>query len=229
MSQLFNRGELSDYLSSRLRSCLGRLEAMHEDEVLARSADDIVAELAEAAYVEPVKVGSDAVDGGVAETKVESYDRFDGRSYMMAGLKIHAVFEYSGSTEVLYYRPSTRILTSFNAEIRSNTITVKTEQAGSTPNPTAAKDAINRQIDQIRTMAGHASTDITAFNATLDTQIRPAVERRKEFFQNRRDLAGALGFPLKKRSDAPAPVPLHRKAMGVSRSSSANPRLPYKD
>lgn len=45
----------------------------------------------------------------------------------------------------------------------------------------------------------------------------------------KRDLAGALGFPLKKRTDAPAPVPLKRKAVGVQRSATQPARQPYKD
>jgi hypothetical protein len=45
MTELFNRGELSDFLSGRVQSCLNVLEGMTEDEVLARSTDDIVSQL----------------------------------------------------------------------------------------------------------------------------------------------------------------------------------------
>lgn len=229
MTELFNRGELRDYLTKRVQYCQNVLESMSEDEVLARSTDDIVFQLVGAAQLEPITITADAVDGGVTEIQVERFDHFDRTRYKAAGLRIHAVFEFSGSSDLFYYKPSTRLLTSFNAEVGHDTVTVQIEQAGSTPNPTATKQAIDREIGAIRTMAGHAATDVLAFNSALDGQFRPAVERRKTFLQNRRDLAGALGFPLKKRTDAPAPVPLRRKVMGVQRGTPAAPRPPYSD
>ena len=96
MTELFNRGELSDYLSKRVQSCLQLLEDMPEDEILARSTDDIVFQLIETAQIEPIAISEDAVDGGVSETQVELYDHFDRTRYKAAGLRIHAVFEYSG-------------------------------------------------------------------------------------------------------------------------------------
>lgn len=229
MTELFNRGELRNYLASRVESCLKLLNTMPEDEVLSRSTDDIVLQLVRAAQTESITIGADPIDGGVTETQVDAYDHFDRTRYRVAGLRIHAVFEYSGNTELLYYQPATHLLTRFNAEVRNGHITVQLEQSGSTPNPAATKQAIDREIGNIRTMAAHAATDVNRFNSGLDGQFRPAVERRKKFLQDRRDLAGALGFPLKKRADAPAPVPMQRKAMGVQRSARAPSRAPYRD
>jgi hypothetical protein len=229
MTELFNRGELRDYLSSRVQSYLNSLEAMHENEMLSRSTDDIVLNLVDAAQIEPITIGAEAIDGGVTEAQVDRYDAFDRTRYTSAGLKIHAVFEYFGNADLLYYRPSTRLMTTFNADVGSGTITVQIEQLGSTPDPVGTKQAIDREIGIIRTMAGHAAADVHGFNSNLDSQFRQAVDRRKKFLQDRRDLAGALGFPLKKRSDAPAPVPMQRKAMGVQRSKPAVQRPTYRD
>lgn len=229
MTGLFSRGELRVYLENRVRSCLNLLENMPEDEVLARSTDDIVSQLVQAAQMEPLRIGDEAIDGGVVETKVDHYDVFDRTVYKVPGLRIHAVFEYSGDADLLYYTPLTRLLTSFEAEVRNGTITVHVTQTGSTPNAAATKQAIDREIGSIRTMAGHVRTDVERFHRSLDGQFRPAVERRKKFLQERRDLAGALGFPLKKRTDAPSPVPLKRKAVGVQRTASKPVRQPYKD
>lgn len=229
MNELFNRGELSDYLSSRINSGVNNIDSMSEDEILSRSTDDIVLEYVEATRLEPVVIGDTAIDGGVAETQVDAYDYFDEEMYKVRGLRISATFEYSGNVDLLSYRPSTRLMTRFRARLDGNTITVETEQSGSTPDPESTKRAIDREIQNIRTMTSHAAEDVSRFNSTLDSQFRPAVERRKKFLQDRRDLAGALGFPLKKRSDAPSPVPLERKVVGIERSQSTTPRTPYRD
>lgn len=229
MIELFSRGDLREFLAHLVANCKGILERMPEDEVLARSTDDIVAELSEAARVEPLMIEADPIDGGVTETKVDMYERFTERHYQAAGLKIHAVFEYSGNSELFRYRPSTWSSRRHLAEVSDNTITVQTEQQGSTPNPAATKQAIEREIGGIRQMAEYVAADVGVHNAALDSQLRSLVERRKNFLQDRRELAGALGFPLKKRTDAPARVPMQRKAMGVQRSKQVSPRAPYRD
>lgn len=229
MSELFNRGELRDYLGNRVQSCLKSLESMAEDEVLSRTTDDIVLQLIRGAWIEPLNIEESAIDGGVVEAKVDMYDHFENRQFRTSGLRIHAIFQYSGNTDLLYYTPSTRLMTRFNADVSPRTITVHVEQSGSTPNPVTTKQAIDHEIGNIRAMAEHSLVDINAFNTSLDGQLRPAVERRKTFLQDRRELAGALGFPLKKRTSAPAPVPLQRKAMGVQRSNPVGARRPYRD
>src|SRR5690606_31522168 len=103
MTGLFSRGELRSYLENPVRTCLNLLENMPEDEVLARSTDDIVSQLVQAAQMEPLRIGDEAIDGGVVETKVDHYDVFDRTVYKVPGLRIHAVFEYSGDADLLYY------------------------------------------------------------------------------------------------------------------------------
>lgn len=229
MTELFVRGELRDFLSHRLADVTKLLETIPEDEVLARSTDDLLTQLVESAAMKPLSVGADAVDGGVAETTIDRYDRFDRGHFKSPGYRIHAVFDYSGDTELLYYAPSTRLLTRFDAQVGNGTVTVRVEQLGSAPNADAAKQAIDREIGQIRTMAAHSARDIQAFNQGLNFQLRPDIENRKKFLQDRRDLAGALGFPLKKRSDALAQVPLKRKVIGVQWPAKPLHRTPYRD
>src|SRR5699024_3853734 len=141
-------------------SSLALLERMAEDEVLSRSIDDIVYQLVQDAQIEPLSIGDEAVDGGVTEAQVDHYDGFDRKTYRVSGLRIHAVFKYSGNTDLLYYTPSTRILTSFRAEVQDHTLTVHVSQVGSTPNPTATKQEIDYKIGNIRTMAAYSRADV---------------------------------------------------------------------
>lgn len=229
MTDLFIRGELRAYLEKRIESCLNVIERMREDEVLSRSTDDIVSQLVQTAQMEPLKIGEEAVDGGVVETKVDHHDVFDRRVYKVPGLRIHAVFEYSGDTDLLYYTPSTRRLRSFQADVRNGALTIYVSQVGSTPDVAATKQAIDSEIGNIRAMASYSQADVEQYNSTLDIRFRPAVEKRKKFLQERRDLAGALGFPLTKRTDAPTPIPLKRKVVGTQHSASTPARESYKD
>ncbi|MBN9629109.1 MAG: hypothetical protein J0I18_00595 [Actinobacteria bacterium] len=231
MTELFQRGYLRDYLAHRIRASIDWLERKPEDEVLSRSTDDLVDELVAQAQVSPLVIGREPVDGGVVEGVVTVPDDW-GRDRMVnrTVFKLHAVYEFEGEEDLLYYQPSTSLaFTRIVADVRPGTLTVRTVMsAGSGLDAAAARRGFEEEVGKIRANAGHSANDVQTFNASAAAQIRPAVERRKSLIQSKRDLAGALGFPLKKRTDAPTSVPLQRKAVGVQRSA-AQPRAPYRD
>lgn len=78
--------------------------------------------------------------------------------------------------------------------------------AASQATETEVRAAYENEIKDIRANAACANNDARAYSRGLDAVLRPAVERRKEALQKKRDLAGALGFPLVKRNDAPSSV-----------------------
>lgn len=231
MTDLFRRGELRDFLNARVRSATDHLERMSEDEVLRRSTDDLVDELVGRARLEPLVIGSDPVDGGVTEGSEQVQDRWDGGTYRRTVFNVHAVYEFTGDPELLHYEPSTRLAyVKIAADVGAKRLTVRTTMSAQQEGDgSAARQAYEHEIGLIRTNADHSTSDVTQFNASLDQRIRPAVERRKELLQRRRSLAGALGFPLKKRTDAPTPVPIQRKQLNSSRGAVLKPREPYRD
>lgn len=217
-------------MDARLQWVTDRLEHMSEDEVLSRSTDDLVEELAGHARLEPLAIGADPVDGGVDESSEQVSDGWSGRTYRRAVFNVHAVYEFTGDSDLLQYSPSTRLLTRISADVGATTLTVRTTMSAQQQgDESAVRQAYEREIGHIRTNAGHSTNDVAQFNASLDPRIRPAVERRKELLQRRRSLAGALGFPLKKRTDAPAPVPIQRKQLNSSRVTAPKQRQPYRD
>lgn len=231
MTELFQRGYLRDYFSERLSSSRGSFEGLSEDEVLSRSTDDLIHELAELARLEPLSISADPIDGGVAEGSVSVRDHFD-RPVRQAVFNVHAVYEFSGNEDLLYYKPSTSLaFTTIQADVGRGTLTVRATISASRANSGAeARRAFEDEIGKIRTNAAHSARDVAEFNNSVESQLRPAVERRKELLQQRRELAGALGFPMKKRTDAPSPVPLKRRDIGTQRTaSSAKARTPYRD
>lgn len=236
MTELFARGYLRDFMDGRVRSVVSDLERISEDEMLRRSVDDLVLDFTERAYVEPLIIGAEPVDGGVSDGVVEVPDPFEryGRTVRRPVFNVHAVYEFSGNPDLLHYTPSTSLaFVSIQADVdtRQQTLTVRTSVSaqGGAMNPEEARKSFEEEIGRVRTNAGHAARDVAAYNSGLEARIRPAVERRKQHVQSRRDLAGALGFPLQKRSDAPRPVPVIRKHIGTARFSVTRGTAPYQD
>lgn len=235
MTELFTRGYLREFMANRVRGVISGLDLMSEDEVLRRSVDDLVTGLVARARLEPLIIGDEPIDGGVAEGTIDVPDNFGppGQTVRRPVFKVHAVYEFSGDLNLLHYTPSTSLAfvrIEANVDTRQKTLTVRTTVfAQGKPNADGVKRAYESEIGQIRTNAEHAAKDVAAFNSALEERIRPAVERRKQHLQSRRDLSGALGFPLKKRNDAPAPVPMVRKHIGTARTQAPRVNTPYKD
>lgn len=231
MSNLFERGYLRDYLSGRIAATSERFERFGEDEVLSRSTDDLVHELADQTRLEPLSIATDPIDGGVKESSIEVQGHFGERA-RQAGFDVHAVYEFVGDESLLYYQPSTSLaFTAIQADVGPGTLTVRARLSTNAVNTgEEARRAFEREIDNIRTNAAYSAADVAAFNNSIESRLRPVVERRKEILQKRRDLAGALGFPLTKRADAPMPVPMKRKEIGTQRSArSSKARETYQD
>ncbi|GAB2978272.1 hypothetical protein [Actinotalea caeni] len=228
MNRLFEGGELREFLRQLIQDTVRTIEGLPEDEVLSRSTDDLLDQFVQSATLVAPEIGKSAIDGNVVETSRQVRDQWGlDRVYTARGLTINATFEFSGDARLFNYRPSTHLMTRFEGSIGRGTITVTSGQALSDIKPEDAKAAIGREIDPIRTELGHVRADVAAHNARVAEQLRPAIERRKDSAQKRRNLAGALGFPISKRSDAPRPVPLSRKKVGAARTTGVT--APYAD
>lgn len=235
MTQLFARGSLRDFMNRRIHSVLSGLERMSEDGVLSRSVDDLVLDLVTRAHLESLIIGDEPIDGDVKEGTIEVPDNFGryGQTVRRPVFEVHAVYEFSGETELLHYTPSTSlalVVIEADVDTRKLTLTVRTTvHAQGELHADGVRREIEREIGQIRTNAQHAKKDVAAFNSGLEARIRPAVEQRKQHLQSRRDLSGSLGFPLQKREEAPAPVPMTRKQIGTVRTAVSGGHVPYRD
>jgi len=140
-----------------------------------------------------------------------------------------AVYEFKGDPRLFDYVPDQRILVNCTGVVGNGTVTVRTTRPGTDLNAERAEAALAPEIERIRTMAGYASAQAEKHNAQVPDRIRAIVEDRKQRVMQRRDLAGALGFPLEKRADAPPLVPVKRKAIGATRRVPSAGAQPYED
>lgn len=229
VSRLWQDGDLRDFLAVLVRSVVEKIEALPEDEILSRSTDDLVAEYAPHAAVAPLEVGSEPVDGDVRETTVDVSGDFGWNGDRAKGIEVVAAYEFTGDPRLFRYKPSTFQMVHHEGIVSEGRITIQFTRAGLDMTPDQARAALEPEINRIQAMAGYAAKDATVHNERVDAQLYSIIESRKDRVQKRRDLAGGLGFPLKKRTDAPQPVPLQRKPIGMARERSRQPNEPYRD
>lgn len=229
MAPLWDEGDLAGFLPHLIRQVGDRIEQMSEDELLSQPTEDLVEALSVIAVLDPLAIGADRIDGSVDEVDVDVSHDITHDGDRARGLKITAVYEFKGDRRLFDYLPDERLLERIYGEVGDGTIKVWTTRAGTSLTPEQAEAALAPVIDRIQTMAGYASSQAEVHNAQVPDSIRRLVEDRKERVRNRRDLAGALGFPLEKRADAPPLVPVKRKPIGVARRETSTARPPYAD
>lgn len=228
MTRLFESGELREFLQSRLTATADRLERLPEDEILSRSIDDLTQEFVAAVTIAPLVVATEPIDGSVTEIIVDVSRDFMWNGSQARGFEVKAVYEFTGDKRLFHYRPSQSLLVRLEATIGDSTITVAAARPGLDLNADEMRAALEPGIDRVRRMVGFAAIDVANHNASAPDQVRRLVEQRKDRVQKRRNLAGALGFPLQRRQDAPRPVPLVRTTIGASRPPGGG-RPPYRD
>jgi hypothetical protein len=228
MTRLFEAGDLREFFGGLLTDLANRIERLSEDEILARSTDDLIEELVPIATVAPLAIGEEPVDGDVVETTVDVSHDFGWAGSRARGFRVSATYEFSGDARLLNYRPSTFVMTRFEAHIGSGRLTVEATRPGLDITAELVKAALRPELDQIRQMAAYASADAESHNASVPGQVRSLIEQRKDRVKKRRELAGSLGFPLQKRTDAPHPVPMQRKVIGAARPRRQQ-SAPYRD
>lgn len=228
VASLFNRGALSTYLGKSASDAIKWLSSLPEDELLERSADDLVADAVAQAHIEPVTIGDEWVDGGIELTTVNVPDRFDGGIMARKATRARAVWEFTGDRTLFGYQPSTHLMSTFEGNVGADRIEVATTLLGHAHEPDNVRAALEGELAPIRKMIAWSNADAERHNAGLVSKMTVAVERRRSEVLSRRGLAGSLGFPLTKQADAPRPVPLAPKRLAITRPSRTDAH-PYAD
>jgi hypothetical protein len=229
---LFSEGELRDHLERRVLELVESVLSRDSDALLATPTDDLVTELVEQYQVEPIQLHIDQMEQlPTGETKIDiSQDRmrvvFDrSRPHYVSGSVVSVAVPFEGDPWLFRLRPSSWVMSDCYASIRENEIVI--DFAGLEPTPEQAKREIDSRLDVVRRNVEHARTQVIEYNERLSGAARTAVEKRKAKLLHDRGLEGALGVRVRRRGDAPRPVPMQRKRIKPSRTRPSAPH--YED
>lgn len=215
MGTLFQQGQLRDYFEQRINHTIQSIRSFSEDEFLSRSNDDILFECLEKTLIEAPTLGTEIIAGDVGE-ETKRYEDFMGR-HVVHGLYVTASLQVTGDVSLFRYRPSTYTMASLEGTIRDGLLEVQTEWLRGNPSTEEAQAAIARKVEPIRRELGYVINDVNEFNSSVEQRLRNVIEARKNEILTRRNLAGALGFPLSRRTKAPHPVTLSRRPLPMNR------------
>lgn len=231
---LFGEGELRDVLSQREVKMYQEIEGYERNYILNTSVDDLCSYLEQKYRLEPIKLftDSDSIVADTGEVKVDvSQDRNrwpTGRSLAFYITGTYVAFEvpYEGDPDLFRYAPNTRLLRHISARVYDQKVHFTFTRADH--NVEQVKRDFRSELDALTQQVGHANTDARNFNQSLRDKAHTRITARREKLLKDQDMANALGFPLKRREDAPKSysVPVMRKEVPV-RPPAAN-TTPFK-
>ncbi len=224
MARLFGGRELRDHLATSFGVGQAHLRSISEDDLYERSADDLVREAIEVATCENLTLEtSEWVDGDFEVIESGSFETPAGRVTRYVSY-VWAEFTWAGNGDLFAHQPSQFQMSELKGSVTPGRLRV--DHIFDRPSVSAqeAKFAIDRVIGLIANNVVFANNDVDRYNASLESRLRPIVEQLKMQVDNQRKVRKELGLSVRRRTDAPHPVPIQRKVLGVTRVTTMAPR-----
>ncbi|OAS85109.1 hypothetical protein [Metabacillus litoralis] len=202
---LFTKGDLSSYLTIRKNNIADEIRREEENYLLNVGEQQYTMHLKSKHEVDYLELHTEKAYAEPKEENIRAEDfpnRFlvnvyDGKSYPKQVYYFY--IPYSGSSELLIYRPSTFTLSPPRAYLQSNYIVLRYVQFNETV------DDINKEyesfIRKTNDMIGYVNKDLNIYNNSLEQFILTIFRNRKEELLKRRDQYSSLAVPIKKKED----------------------------
>lgn len=226
---LFVKYDLRAVLEAHEREMLSKIDAIGQDDLLGIDVEQLC-DYYEAEYrVEVPRLDESAVTVDQRETQIDvSQDpgrvlRDRGRPFYVTGTEVTFFVPFEGDANLFHCAASTRSSLPPRAIVGSNELLIVTRR----PNLDAggARAEFDRQLSGIREHLGWITKDVEAFNADLRAKAKGRIEARREKAIRDKGAVSELGFPLRRREEAPRTyvVPAVRKKPSFPTPSPGRP------
>lgn len=203
--KIFYEQELDQYLESRKRALVGKIESEDSDYILNVDADKYVEYLVAEFSLADFVIDFDAIYVTREERMIRAelfppdFNAFDGKSYSKQVITYHIPFR--GEEEILRCQPNPHNLMTYEVLIEDNCICFDVIDFYGTA------DGIKKRADEIirtiRTQYGHVKENLEAYEGELPVFARDALKNRQQKLQKQLGVISELGVPIKSTKNIP--------------------------
>lgn len=225
MNSLFNSKEVREYTSALNNQLKSEIMRFSDQQIVFADLDEWAVYFESKFAIQPIVLFEDNIENSIEETKVRIYDNWRynipyGKEHVLVdGYRILYSIPYEGDEALLYLKPTTYIMTSYNPERiepprgdNCGRIVLSIEYTAS---DLKAKEniqdfvwkAFEREFESYKKMIGYVNSDIQGFNQSLKKNARRMLEDRKKKANDFVFVSAALSIPLPKSKNAPNVVP----------------------
>lgn len=215
---LFNRGDSFELQQSRRAEFERAIDGLERNRILNSSVEDLCSYFEEKFSLPAPRLRMDEAVADQREGQVRVWDEWEQRPMSVTGTIVELTIPFDGHPDLFYIRPSTSTSMLPRGEVRVQTLTLRV--SGRDLQPDRVKRDLDSQVADLTQYLDWLRRDLDAFNATIRQQAKTRIEQRRAKLLADQSLLANLGFPLRKREDAPKTysAPVQRRKI--------EPRLP---
>jgi hypothetical protein len=226
---IFDGHSIHSVMQHNIQKCVDEVNAMSENEVLSRTTDDIVAGYIERYLVEVPELHEDQIYTEQQEVTHKFDDDDYGRRITRVQTAHYVEFHipFTGDSNIFILSPSNHRVFGREICVTKSEIVITLPMQGT--NADGLKNSLKELLGAIREALAQAQKDFSPFYRMIENAVRPRVDKRRADSLASKSLVADLGFPMRRRSDAPttykAPE-VRRKITPVRRPAPVAPFKP---
>ncbi|MBD1933304.1 MULTISPECIES: hypothetical protein [Cyanophyceae] len=215
---LFYESSLSAVLQNQEQKMLAEIDSIDENSLLNTSVHDWCDYFEHNYKLEVPKLIEEKIKTDSREVKVRLNDY--GRNTSVTGTEIIIFIPFEGERNLFRYEPRYSETPTPDAIVNQDEIILSYTQTNH--HVKAVESAFTQDLVQIKRFLNWIEAQVSPFNDSVRTKAQTRIEIRRQKLLNDRDLVAALGFPLKRRDDAPQTyvVQTVRRKVSISRPST---------
>ncbi|MBL7671798.1 MAG: hypothetical protein JNM39_15025 [Bdellovibrionaceae bacterium] len=209
---LFSKGDSYAVKEAGKQKMLSEIDRLTEEQVMKTKLEDWADHFADKFVADHVTLDEAGIYTEINDVQVDPrtlgdrnsffYDDRFGGPRSIAATEITFRVPFSGDSDLLYIKPSSYSYgASSIASLENNELVFR--YTFGTPDAQAAKAKFDRDLGTLRQNINNLRNDFTPFNSELKGLALSRLQQRFSKLQKDNDVAAALGFPVKKRGDAP--------------------------
>lgn len=206
---LFQGHSVFDLINTLVMRSSAALKAMQEGVVLGRSTDDLVAEIGNSHT--PVVPELQDEDTWIEENEItrevqrQGYDFYEDRFGGTQTVTSHVVsfhVPFTGDSTLFNVQPSQSTMPGPVADVKGRELVIAVATDRKTQEQVKAE--YDGQIREIKKHLLTMANDLRSLAGQIEPPARSYIEQRKSQLLQSKSLVASLGFPMKRRPDAPA-------------------------
>ena len=230
---LFSNYDLRAVMEEQGQKLVGEIDLMDANRLLNTNPQELVAYFEQKYRINVPKIDEQNIQIDQASAQVDvSHDHnrliFDrDRPVYIEGTEITFYVPYEGDKELFKCRPSTFTLNPPRVQVSEREILFIYQLTSH--DAEAVKKQFSRELEEVKKWLSWIEKDVTPFNVQLKGKVDGRITSRREKLIKDQGLAANLGFPMRRRDDAPQTyvVPtVNRKIAPVMPAPGKTPFVP---
>lgn len=226
--KLFNKINTSEYLKSNSDNLKKEVTNISDEEIMSCNVDDWIDYLFRKYEILPITLFENSKTETIDRAKIKKYnpfykyDYYEPEYFLIDGMKIKCRIPFDGNSQLLYLKPNTYILTTFDAdkiidpsqneygyiELSLEFTDQELNDKGKQMREFVDK-AYDSKFSSYRKMIGYVNLEINNYNNRLKSMIKQQLDDRKQKATAFDFISKSLEIPLTKSDMSPNSVPIH--------------------